>query len=484
VSATPRSERPGASDEPLSRASLRPTISPLAEPQAVQVLGVSMTRFELRRTAMLFALLFLVALIFVVGRTARDALFLTKFPVSWIGPMWMAYGAASSFVALAYARYVDRLPRAPFMVVFAAIAAASFIVLRVFIGRDARPAYAVLYVVAEIIANLAAMSAWTLAQDLHDTRSAKRLFGLIGAGRVLGVVVCGFTTAALVRKIGTENLLIVLAVAMAAFAAVAVAIARRFPVAAPQADEAVAARADRTPLVRSPYVRSVALMTLLLFAILTIGDYQFKAIAQTSYASRDDLASFMANFYGVIGALGIVIQLAVTPRLLQRYGVLAGMLAMPLAFSGASLGLVLVPGLAFATLLKASDNGLQFTIHEATMQLLLFPFPSGARARVRTVVDAVFKPIGCGLGALLLLWLAPSTQASAPGPSRARPISGFTRCRSACSSWRSCRSSEPVTSKRCEKPWCGASSSPRSSLKVRTRGACFAKPCSAPTPRK
>src|SRR4051794_37922600 len=98
------SEVPGSL---VSRASVRPRHSTVsapisarprsseieAAPEQATLLGISMTRTELERTRLLFVLLFVAALIFVVGRTARDALFLTKFPVTWIAPMWMAYGA-------------------------------------------------------------------------------------------------------------------------------------------------------------------------------------------------------------------------------------------------------------------------------------------------------------------------------------------------------------------------------------------------------
>src|SRR5438132_502337 len=74
----------------------------------VQLLGVSMTHAERERSALLFLLLLLAAMVLVMGRAARDALFLTRFPVTWIAPMWMAYAAASSAMALLYTRALAR----------------------------------------------------------------------------------------------------------------------------------------------------------------------------------------------------------------------------------------------------------------------------------------------------------------------------------------------------------------------------------------
>jgi HEAT repeat protein/ATP/ADP translocase len=378
------------------------------------VLGISL-KAELERTLLLSALLFLAALVLVVGRTARDALFLTRFPVSWVAPMWMIYAAVSSLAAIGYSKVERRLPRVRFAVAFTMFGAVSYAILRVLIAENVNAAYAVFYVWSEVIANFTAVLAWTVAQDLHDARSAKRLFGWIGMGRVAGIVVSGFATGAIVGAIGTENLFFVLIAALVAFAIVTVVIARRHPLAAPASVPArlLEPQSGKAAL-RNGYVVSLAAMTLLLFAALTVGDYQFKALARTAYPERDDLAQFMGNFYGVVGLVGLLLQPVVTPRLLERYGVLGGLLAMPIAFVASTLGLVLHPSLVFAALVKGSDNGLQFTVYDATMQLLFFPFPASIRDRIRTLVGAIVKPLGYGLGAILLVLLAPGAD-TVPG---------------------------------------------------------------------
>ncbi|WP_437930010.1 HEAT repeat domain-containing protein [Sorangium sp. So ce291] len=406
---------PAPSVRPTSNRPSRLPPSVAAPSTDTAVLGVALTRVELHRTALLFCLLFLAALIFVVGRSARDALFLTRFPVTWIAPMWLVYGAASAVAAIAYGHIARRLPRARLCVAFALFGAVTFAVLRVLIGQELRAAYLVFYIWSEIIANFTGVLVWAVAQDLHDPRSAKRLFGLIGSGRVVGTVVCGFATGGAVTWIGTENLLFVLIAALLAMAALTMVLERRHPLERPPsgAEALLQARLPRMELWRSRYALAIALLTLVLFGVLTVGDYQFKAIALTAYPDRDDLARFMAFLYGAVGVLGLVVQLGVTPWVLRRHGVLGGLLAMPAAFTASTVALIASPSLAFAAILKLSDNALQFTIYDATTQLLFFPFPPALRERVRTLVSAIAKPLGYGLGALVLLALAP---AAAKGP--------------------------------------------------------------------
>ncbi|EYF03121.1 Npt1/Npt2 family nucleotide transporter [Chondromyces apiculatus] len=397
--------------------SLRPSMSlrpPEPNVRRAEALGIRLTPVELERSALLFALLFLAALLLVVGRTARDALFLTRFPVSWIGPMWIVYGVASCAVSLVYAAIAPRLPRARFTIAFSIFAAVTYAILRILIGQEVRAAYVVFNVWSEIIANFTAVLVWGIAQDLHDPRSAKRLFGLIGLGRIAGTVACGFGAGAAVSFLGTENLIFILIGALLAVAWLTRVLAARHPTPAQHPEQAIEERLSRTPVWHSRYALSVALFTLLLFAVLTIGDYQFKAIATVAYPERDRLATFMGFFYGAVGTLSLAVQF-VMPWLMSRYGVLGALVAMPAAFVTATAALLISPSLLIASVLKASDTGLQFTVHDSATQLLLFPFPQSLRERVRTLASAVAKPLGCSVGATLLILVTSSAPAANVG---------------------------------------------------------------------
>jgi ATP/ADP translocase len=372
------------------------------------LLGISLTRAEVERIVLLSSLLFLSSLLLVVGRTTRDALFLTRYPVTWIAPMWLAVGVFSGVVAIAYERAIRRLPRARFASAFALGSAASYVALRVAIGQDVGPAYLVFAVWSEIVANLSAMLAWSIAQDLYDARRAKRMFGLLGAGRIAGTVVSGLGAGAIAPVIGTENLIFVLIAALLGVALLCRVTARRHLPAVPEHSGDRALEQKLPPLRRSRYVLAIAGTILVLYTVLTIGDYQFKAIARAAYPDRDSLARFMGTFYGAVGFVGLLVQFIVTPRMLDRFGVLGGAATMPVAFVTSSTLLLAFPSVAVAAVLKASDHALQFSIFDATLQLLLFPFPPAQRERVRALVFALMKPLGYGLGALLLVFLAPA----------------------------------------------------------------------------
>ncbi len=363
---------------------------------------------EGRRTALLFTHLLLAASVFILGRTVRDTLFLSRLsnPLRVLPWMFVAYGVASSLTVVLYARVADRMPRHRIIVLSCAIGIATYLATWGVVRADAAWIYPAFYVWAEVVSNLFIVQFWTMANDLHDARSAKRLFGTIGSARPLGTVLVGLGTGAVVRAVGTAQLLFVLAALMAGIAALALRISRE-----PRAEHATRAGAQprrRGPPPRiagDPYVRSLALVILLVFIALTVGDFQFKAIARATYRG-DTLAQFFSLFYAGTGIVSFVFQVAVTPRLLARRGVGWGLATMPAVFATATAGLLAFPKLALATVLKFSDNGLQYTIHETTLQALYVPFAPEVKARTRAFLDAVVKPLSYGAGGLVLVLVA------------------------------------------------------------------------------
>lgn len=356
------------------------------------------------RTALFFAYLFCASAIFVLGRTVRDTLFLSRYPVSALPWMFVLFGVVSAVVALAYGAVADRFPRRAQILATLGVGGGTYMAVWLFVRAGAGWIYPVFYVWTDVVANLLVMQFWTLANDLHDARAGKRLFGFIGSARILGVIVCGLAAGAAVKVIGTAQLILVLIVLMGAIAALASTLCAGLPRRAPRQRASGSAPAAPSPL-GNPYIRGLAAVILLVFVALTIGDYQFKLAARATY-QEDDLARFFSLFYACAGAAGFLFQVALTPRILRRLGVLAGMLVMPLSFLLSSISFMVFGSLTFASILKFTDNGFQFTIHETSLQVLYVPFPEAVKARARALLDTAVKPLSYGLGGLALVLLA------------------------------------------------------------------------------
>lgn len=359
---------------------------------------------EGRRTALLFLYLFCASAIFILGRTARDTLFLSRYPVSALPWMFVLFGVFSALVAIFYGAVSERASRQVQIQAALAVGVVSYVAVWFAVRAGLSWIYPVFYVWADVVSFLLIMQFWTLANDLHDPRSAKRLFGTIGSARIIGFIIVGLGAGLAVKAMGTEQLLLVMAGIMLVMAGLATALGKCECAPRPQRFFPSRGGESAAGLLGQPYVATLCVMLLLIFLALTIGDYQFKMIARQSFR-EDALASFFSLFYAGAGLAGLLVQLFVTSTLLKRFGVLAALLVMPLCFTGSAAALLIAGGLAAACVMKFSDNGLQFTIHETAMQVLYVPFAPAVKAKARALLEVAVKPLSYGLGGLALVVL-------------------------------------------------------------------------------
>ncbi|MBI3097776.1 MAG: HEAT repeat domain-containing protein [Planctomycetes bacterium] len=370
------------------------------------------------RTALFFVYLLTASSIFIIGRSVRDSLFLNQLPnaAALLPWMWVGYGVVSALVATVYSRFADRIRRDLLIIGFTTFSAVSYLAILVAIKMDIAKTvdwkwiYSVFFIWAEVIGNLIIVQCWTYANDVHTTRDAKRLFGVIGAGRVLGIVVCGIAIKAALSAalITTENLVFVILALMGGIVLCAALVrrwyARGAAPAPPRPRAAGQAPATREgSLLGTRYAQLFALTILLVFVACTVADYQFKIIAKDTFKKKEDLTAYFGLFYAVVGAIAFVLQFFCTSRILAAFGLLVGLAIMPISLLGSSVALLFSQSIYVASILKFSDNGFQYSINEASFQLLYFPFPEAVKGRIRALMDAIVKPVAYAVGGIVLI---------------------------------------------------------------------------------
>src|SRR6202040_2380649 len=149
----------------------------------------------------------------------------------------------------------------------------------------------------------------------------------------------------------------------------------------------------------------VALIGAISAAAITIVDFQFK-LSAAAVLEQDDLAGYFGRFYGICGGVALAIQVWVTGRVLERYGILASLLPLPLglALGSGAAGAMPNPGLFVSSLAKGSDTIFRYTINDASMQLLYFPVQPSVRGRARAFIEGVLRPTAIAFTGLMLLF--------------------------------------------------------------------------------
>src|SRR2546425_2704400 len=348
----------------------------------------------------------------VIGHSVRDALYLSNRPARGLAGMYIWSSIAIVLVSWFYARIADRLPRgllnAASAIGCAALGAALWAILTV---TDAVWVYAALYIFVEAMGSLVVIQFWTLANDVFHAREAQRWFGLIGGGGPLANVIFGLLVGRYAQVIGAQNLLLVMVAQLAICAGLAQAGSRTGAAGAlvlrsrPVRKAPVISRAGLTFL-SNKHLTIVALIGAVSAAAVTIVDFQFK-LSAAAVLDQNDLAGYFRRFYGICGGIALAVQIWVTGRVLERYGILASLLPLPagLALGSGFSAAMPNPGLFVTSLAKGSDTIFRYTINDASMQLLYVPVQPSVRGRAKAFIDGILKPTAIALtGAVLLFY--------------------------------------------------------------------------------
>jgi len=260
------------------------------------------------------------------------------------------------------------------------------------------------------------MSIWGLFGQLFDTRQAKRLFGLIGAGEFAADIVAGFITPVLVSIIGSVNLILVAALGLFGSVVFTVLVAGAFR----ETRSRAASAGPETPapklgeMLQDRYALPLHLIWGLSLMVFYVMDMAFSNQVEKHYADNlDAMSSFLGVFFAVGSAVNMIVQTFFTGRILDRIGILKALFLLPggvllgcVAMSSGMVALVPRVGLAmFAMTIgcKMYDYILRNAIHDPAFQVLYQPLPPARRFAVQSSVLTRAEPSAAMIGGALLL---------------------------------------------------------------------------------
>ncbi|MDP9339503.1 MAG: HEAT repeat domain-containing protein [Acidobacteriota bacterium] len=378
--------------------------------------ALNIQRGDLRRGLLLSSCLFLTISASVIGKVARDALFLGQFPAIRLPYADIASGVLVGFLVVLYLRLGRNVSLSSLLVaspMFFGLVSLSFW----FLAHHYRPTWLspVFYIWVGIFGVLAPTQVWTLANYLLTTREAKRIFGMVGGAGICGWIFAGYVSKIVTRSFGTESLLLCMTV-LPFICAALVAIASRGGalMREPSKDpvEGIAGTGQRElrdsvrAILSSPYLRAITVVICISSFATTLTGWQFKALAKLASADRDSLAIFFGNFYFYAGLLALLFQLLLTTRLLRRFGIGPMLFALPIVVLAGSAGLALLGTVGAALFLKGGDQVLRYSIDRSTIELLYLPLPQGVKLQAKWFIDTVVWRMGDGLAGIVVLIFA------------------------------------------------------------------------------
>jgi len=339
--------------------------------------------------------------------TARDALFLAKVPASRLAWMYLAIAGVSLLTNQVAARFAANLVGRAALTTWTALSGAVTLAFAVLLPSMGAAGLYALYLWSGVLTSLVLVHFWTLLANLFTVTQAKRVYGLIGAGSVLGAIVGSASATGLARILQPVSLVYVAAGGLFVSSALPYLFreAGNQPAMSGTASAPSSLRADAEYVARQPYARRVAWMLIASSACFTFADYVFKSsIASRGYAPKD-LASVLGLVSLVLNGLSLLSQLALVQWLIRRFDLSRAIAVTPALLLVFGLGAVVTSHIAAPLLVRAADGTLRHSLHRTTSELLFVPLGDEARRRVKAFIDVVGQRGGQALASVALLAL-------------------------------------------------------------------------------
>ena len=324
--------------------------------------------------------------------------------------------AAAAFAAMwLIASLSRRLDRSRLVSALAAALAACCIAFALGLARPTGPTLWAFYVFGDVFNMLLVAAFFAFVNDSVTPDGAKRLYGVIVLGGVLGGVFGSTVLASSVRSLSAPSWLLI-AAAGTISVAVAARLADHFAAALRRSSPATP-DADAPPPLRGPaavegarltlgsrYLLSIAAIVGLYELVSTLSDFQFTETV-SHYLNGPDIRAHVSVVYMATNAISMAVQIFVTGFAMSRLGVGRTLLVLPVVVLAASAGFLALPVLWAGSLLSVADNGLNYSINQSAREALYVPTSRAEKYRAKAFIDVFVqrfaKALAVGLGLLL-----------------------------------------------------------------------------------
>jgi AAA family ATP:ADP antiporter len=358
--------------------------------------------------------------------TARDALFLANFPANRLPLAYLAIALVSipiSTIPWSPKLIPDRRNRLSMWLIFSGAVTAAFWILA---QRGGSWAFYALYVWSGVFSTISVLQFWVLMAGAFTVTQAKRLFAIIGVGSILGAILGSLLAQNISTHLDARAILLV-ASGLLFGAAMGPYLLQLH---APQTDSPLPRRKQPwyvavRRVVRQPYAKRLALLTLLSAITLTFADFIFKSMVQNhvmgsgaeqihSAAAADRLSWLFATAYLVFNCLSLLAQITIVGWMTRNLGVDRVLAFLPLLLLASSFWIVVGGGVLAAMFLKGFDGTFRYSLNRTAYEVLYVPLSNELRESIKTVVDIVGQRGGQAV-ASLFIWFSTQVPLQLPG---------------------------------------------------------------------
>ena len=356
---------------------------------------------ELRLVIILLLMFFCISAASITGSAVRDAVFLIKFERNYLPLMYIFIAIVMAVMIEAYKKLISDKDPLSLITSSGGIFALSLLLFHNNLDGWRIP---LLYVWIEVIAIITILQFWMLAGELLNTRQAKRIFPIIISGGSFAAIGCGYFIKPFVNRYGSENLLIVTMVFLS-LSIIVGQLLRPYIGNTNNYRGKSQATSQLHKVKLEPYLKYIAIMVACSAFISRVIDYQFKVMASNAFPVQNELVSFFGTYYIFTGVATLVMQSFVTGFILTRFGILAGLIFLPVTLVFGAAGFLVLGSITAVFILKFSDQVFKFSMNNAVREILWLPLTAIKKNRSKPIIDGTIKSIVEGLAGLTIFLL-------------------------------------------------------------------------------
>jgi len=362
------------------------------------------------------ALLFIIRSSGIILNNYAETAFLKRYGVEYLPMVNMLNAVATFFVTGFLAAFLNKTPGARLLSYLFIFSGIVVTVIRVLIPFGIDLLYPMLFMLKSQFELLHALLFWNMCNDLFNTRQSKRLFPLLTAGGVIGLILGSFGTPWFASLFSMDNLLYLYLFTTIAGAFMIQVMGRSFATLIFKEKTGASGKKKPTmieeikkvyPLVKdSILVKIVLVLTFMPNVLISIMNYQFNYAVNEQFASESAMIQFFGNFRGVLYIVSLFILLFVG-RIYGRWGLPVALMFHPFNYMLAFMAFLLRFDVFSAIYARMSTNIIRTTINRPANSILIGLFPESYRDMIRPFLRGTVVRLALFTGSALILVSTP-----------------------------------------------------------------------------
>jgi len=357
---------------------------------------------------------------------SAHSLFLSIFDEKMMAKGYVVSGVAGIILTSVYTWLQTRMKFKNFAIINL-IAVSSFTVLLwiILIIFSSKLVIFIVFIMLGPLNILAVLGFWGTTGRLFTLRQGKRLFGLVDAGLIIGVILSCYTIPVLLSfNFESHNILLVSASSVFVATVIQIIIGARFQLVTRKSEEEKVEEKEKKNFLslfkEDPYTRIMGIFIALSVVTAFFVQYSFMAVTREQYPSEADMARFLGIFTGSMMIFTLLVKLLVFSYLIRNYGLRTCLVLSPILvaiFTVVAIAIGLLMGytpesvsgfLIFFLLLALSrlfSKSLKDSIESPSFKVIYQTIDEKIRYEVQSGMDGTVNEIAALSSGLILAGL-------------------------------------------------------------------------------